>query len=588
MERTVPSTASEEVELYLRTYYSLLRSTADVQIRTLEEAHAGMKSLLHPAARDPGPDMSAFIYGLLRLPACMPDVNLVVMGQSSDVFARSGFVIGDHWQQVSAPARRRRCFFDGKNILACFIASRSDIDDIIPILTAYQIEWNKLHRLLGPVPPSLYLDERCREEEAARKELAHALDLSLEDLERWMAVWASDFGDNLERIASAPCNLSVRLLGGSLSEYRRATHAWWENIERSCPNLRRRPVYFVSSNTHSMANLLSGFALRYKDELVEYIRQPENDSLLHEWEDIQARNVPSSEENFLYYVLKKYQQTPQGKKLVQEGLDCEQESGIERVPSEHYFDVEAQVIDLSRIKQEWMDPRLRGALSQKARSNSLARLASDLEISLPAGMAQSDALILNIDYPLGLAAYNILSVVAENVGSVMGVYVMGKSATLNGVIGDVLISNVVHDEHSQNTYLFPNCVTAADVAPYLVFGTVLDNQKTVSVQGTFLQNAHYMEVFYREGYTDIEMEAGPYLSAVYEMYRPKRHPSNEIVNLYGLPFDLGLIHYASDTPLSKGKNLGAGSLSYFGMDSTYAATLAILSRILSLEKLRLS
>ena len=72
------------------------------------------------------------------------------------------------------------------------------------------------------------------------------------------------------------------------------------------------------------------------------------------------------------------------------------------------------------------------------------------------------------------------------------------------------------------------------------------------------------------------------------MYRPKRHPSNEIVNLYGLPFDLGLIHYASDTPLSKGKNLGAGSLSYFGMDSSYAATLAILGRILSLEKLRLS
>ena len=28
-----------------------------------------------------------------------------------------------------------------------------------------------------------------------------------------------------------------------------------------------------------------------------------------------------------------------------------------------------------------------------------------------------------------------------------------------------------------------------------------------------------MDVFYREGYTDIEMEAGPYLSAIYEMTR---------------------------------------------------------------------
>jgi hypothetical protein len=152
----------------------------------------------------------------------------------------------------------------------------------------------------------------------------------------------------------------------------------------------------------------------------------------------------------------------------------------------------------------------------------------------------------------------------------------------------MMIPNVVHDEHSQNTYLFNNCFSAADVAPYLTYGTVLDNQKAVTVQGTFLQNARYMDVFYREGYTDIEMEAGPYLSAVYEMYRPKRHPVNEIVNLYGLPFDLGFIHYASDTPLGKGKNLGAGSLSYSGMDATYAATLAIVKRILTLERARLA
>jgi hypothetical protein len=126
------------------------------------------------------------------------------------------------------------------------------------------------------------------------------------------------------------------------------------------------------------------------------------------------------------------------------------------------------------------------------------------------------------------------------------------------------------------------------VAPYLVYGTVLDNQKAVTVRGTFLQNATYMDVFYREGYTDIEMEAGPYLSAVYEMHRPIRHPRDEIIYQYNLPFDFGLLHYASDTPLSKGKNLGASSLSYFGMDPTYATTLAIMRRILRLESQRVA
>ena len=96
-----------------------------------------------------------------------------------------------------------------------------------------------------------------------------------------------------------------------------------------------------------------------------------------------------------------------------------------------------------------------------------------------------------------------------------------------------------------------------------------------------------MDVFYREGYTDIEMEAGPYLSAIYEMNRPQRHPVDEVVNLYGVPFEVGILHYASDTPLSKGKNLGAGSLSYWGMDATYGCTLAILRRIFQVEQARI-
>jgi hypothetical protein len=79
------------------------------------------------------------------------------------------------------------------------------------------------------------------------------------------------------------------------------------------------------------------------------------------------------------------------------------------------------------------------------------------------------------------------------------------------------------------------------------------------------------------------MEAGPYLCGAYELFRPKRYPVDEIVDLHPAPFDLGFIHYASDKPLSKGKNLGAANLSYFGMDPTYAASIAILRRIFTLE-----
>jgi hypothetical protein len=565
MERTVPSTVSEEIELYLRTYYSLLRSSAEVQIRTLEEAHMGMNSLLHPGARNHTPDMSAFIYCLLRLPPEIGEVELVILGQSNAVFAREGWGNIETWEQVSAIARRRRCFFNGIDTLACFIASRTDIDDVIPILTAYQIEWNKMHALLQNLPASFPLDS-VMDEPGLLNDLSQILQVSIDDLEHLGIIWGSNFIQNIRYVATRQRRLRIHLLSGSLTEYGRATRIWWENIERNYPELEKRPVYFISSNSHSIVNLISGYARQHQDKLINYLNAPENESLMQEWEQIQADKVPSSQENFFYYAFKKFQKSSSWKIWESDQRVHEKDCGILHIPSEHSFNVHAQIIDLSMVRVECLDPRLDGIQPQVPRS---------------------DALILNIDYPLGLGAYNILSRVAEHVGEVLGVYIMGKAASLNGVVGDILVPNVVHDEQSKNTYLFHNCFTTAEVAPFLIYGTVLDNQKSVTVRGTFLQNAEYMEVFYREGYTDIEMEAGPYLSAVYEMYRPKRHPVDEIVNLYGLPFDVGLIHYVSDTPLSKGRNLGAGSLSYFGVDSTYAASLAILQRIFDKEKHRL-
>ncbi len=565
MERKVPTTQSEEIDLYLRTVYSLLRSTTEVQIRTLEEVHAGTNSSLHLDARSERPDISAFIYGLLRLPAQITRVRTVILGQNSTVFSQNGIENVEGWEPVSARARRRRCFFNGDNLLACYIASRSDIDDIIPTLTAFQIEWNKMHFLLQHAPVEL-LQPGIELNPQAFIALADFLKMSIEDLERLLVIWESDFGVWVQRIAKRPMSLRVRLLNGSLSEYWRATRRWMEHIVDTCPELLDRPVYFVSSNTHSLANMVSGFALQKREELVAYLKQAGDRDLLEEWEAIEEESTPSSEANFLYYVLKKYQQTPQGKALLEEQRDYEENHGIVRIPSVHTFDIEAQVIYLSRLDHNKMDPRL---------SDSNCCFLED-----------SDALILNIDYPLGLAAYNILARVTEYASPILGVYSIGKAATLNGVLGDVTIPNVIQDEHSMNTYLFQNAFSANDVTPYLTFGTVLDNQKAVSVLGTFLQNVRIMDVFYREGYTDIEMEGGPYLSAVYEMVRPKRHPINEIVNLYPAPFDIGILHYASDTPLTKGKNLGAGALSYYGMDSTYASTIALLRRILRKEQER--
>jgi hypothetical protein len=320
----------------------------------------------------------------------------------------------------------------------------------------------------------------------------------------------------------------------------------------------------VSSNTHSLVNLATGFALQHAAELEDFLERTSEPDLLEEWRRIQSRQVRASRENFLYYVLKKYQNTPEGQRLIGAQQAAEIAAGISRVTSEHSFEVEAQIFEINQLDPAKIDPRL----------------ANDVPLDC---LKESNALILNIDYPLGLAAYNILSMVTQHIPDIRGVYIMGKSASLNAARGDVILPNVVQDEHSHNTYLFENCFSAADVAPFLTYGTVLDNQKAICVLGTFLQNVHIMDVFYQEGYADIEMELGNFCSAIYEAVRPKRFPLNEIVNLYNIPIDIGVLHYVSDKPMSKGKNLGAGTLSYYGMDSTYASAIAILKRVIELE-----
>ncbi len=571
MDRTIPSRENDEIALYMRTYYSLLRSSAEVRIATLVEAHKRMHSALHVAASEAEPDMAAFIYTILRLPACLIEpVDHVILGQSAKMFSRNGYANVEAWERVGQPARRRPGFYDGDKTLAVFITSRSDIDDLIPILTAYQIERDKLFWRLRDAECIALLQSRL-DVKLSKKDLRKIRKYTrvpLEDLVRLRRIWGDQTAANLLTIGTKRVDLTLEVLGGTYQEYLRSARRWWRSIDKKVAGKISFdcPVYFVSSNTHSMPNLLSGYALHNEEMLIDFIKNCGDPHLLQEYEDISRAIVPSNRENFLYYALKKYEgHFPEQRDT---RLAYEADAGIIRVPSRAAFDVEAQIAPINQIDPAHIDPRLNFAGIE--------------------ALNHSDAIILNIDFPLGMSAYHVFSEIIRNSDDMVGMYIMGKAATLNGRIGDVMIPKVVHDEQSENTFLVDNCFAAADVSPFLVYGTVLDNQKAMTVRGTFLQNEQYMGVFYDEGYTILEMEAGPYLSGAYELVRPKRYPTNELVNLYEANFPIGILHYASDTPFSKGKNLGAQNLSYFGMDPTYATMVAILRAIFHAEAGRLA
>jgi hypothetical protein len=549
---------SDEVELYQRTYTTLLRSSGETALRVLESSHRAMGSSLHPLADSDELDLGAFIYAIRRLPEGIVGAQLVIMGQDVEVFARYGIPV-ESWSEGEAPARRRRWYDDGAGTLAVLLASASDVDDLVPTLVAFQIEWNKIRVRMRAAgwPP----DEEPTPEVCARE-----LGGTPDDWVRLREAWGERFAERMGLINDERLSLRVRMLGGTHVGYARMTRKWWAPVASHLASngLADRPLYFVSSNTHSLVNIVTGVAREREDELVKFVEtMPEDDILREELAAFREGRTEGSWENFLYFVARQWWAS-RGVEGRRERRAAEAETGVTHLRSTTALRVPAQVFALSSLKTERLDPRL-GPVDANA-------------------LLASDAVVVNIDYPLGVAAYNILREVAvDNGAALRGVYVLGKAATLNADVGDVMLSSVVHDEHSNSTYWLDNAFSVDDLAADLRFGTGLDNQRAVTVKSTFLQNRAYLDFYYREAFTVVEMEAGPYCNAIYEIADPDRHPVGEAVNFSKLPIDFGIIHYASDTPYTQARTLGARGLSYYGMDSTYASSLAILRRVLRLE-----
>src|SRR3984893_15030898 len=209
------------VELYTRTYGTLLRSSGETKLKVLEQSHIGRRRSRPPKPGPPEPDTGALIYALRRLPPSITAVKRIVLGQSADVFKRLLDVDVERREMQSARGRRRRYYFDGKETLAVYIASPSDIDDVIPQLVALQIEWNKLHALLGAEDLS-----RATSTEEQFKVLQR-MGISEDDALRLVEIWG-DLLDPLRRIQAEEEDFRVRMLGGSPIGYVKATRRWWQ------------------------------------------------------------------------------------------------------------------------------------------------------------------------------------------------------------------------------------------------------------------------------------------------------------------------------------------------------------------------
>src|SRR3954462_3237280 len=198
---------SEEVELYHRTYTTLLRSSGETRLRVLEPSHAAMNSSLHWLAAARGDvHLGAYLYAVRPLPASVWRAHVIVLGQEAEQFTRGGVGRIEDWEAVEAPARRRRWYDSGEGTLAVLLASTSDLDAVIPPLVAYQLEWNKITALLRGA-------ELPGEPEPA--DVAERVGGSEADWARVHEAWPTGQAGFIGEVRPLRLDLRIRMLGGS-------------------------------------------------------------------------------------------------------------------------------------------------------------------------------------------------------------------------------------------------------------------------------------------------------------------------------------------------------------------------------------
>src|ERR1700687_2871184 len=264
-----PMAGKGEVDLFVRSYETLLRSTGEVRVAGLLEPYLAMDPTLHGRARDPRPDPAALTYVGLRLPPCMPRWPRVLLSTSIESIQSRAYDLTT-WQPQTSPARRRRQLYDGGERVAILVNSPTDLDDLIPALVAYEIEWNKGYELFSRDAARRRLVEHAAESgprPGDEDRLREALGLSPEELSRLAIVWHDHPWHFLAQVAERRKKIAVRMLGGSWNDYERASQQWWDCIalpeyarkryaaaehwydyvaDNVPSDLSQRPIYFVS------------------------------------------------------------------------------------------------------------------------------------------------------------------------------------------------------------------------------------------------------------------------------------------------------------------------------------------------------
>ncbi len=531
-------------------------------------------------------ELNGLEYVIDRLPKGIEQCTKIILTEE-DKFSSTTF-------EPIQPLKRRRISYKISNNEICFIISRgiSEIYDIITHMTFLNIEAKKIYRKIQDDSGNTRIEWNLLEKLALSTKKLNAKNLdsaiwnlsiilgrsyhetrqSFNSLEENKKAHKSNNGlfsliynlgkrienEHKSREAALVIYFTPSLM--SIIGHRKYGTIWAENIREKLVELGlyNRPVHIISSNLHSVVNVLYAY-----------------DALKNETD---IKNPPMLYDFFLLLKEKR--------KII---IDFAEKHGLVPLTDKSGSNIDCQIIDTSKLKDLNFHPEIKFKKfnsKEDEKINTIAgkinavadKMDSDEKINI---QEKNDPVILIMDYAFGTQASELMEKLLnklsdnknkiynqeKNIFNIKSISIMGKAGILAGDKGDIMLSSAYVCEGTSDNYIVENDLKPEDFDDDInVFtGTM------ATVLGTSLQNRDILEMFQNDwNAIGLEMEGGHYQKAV----------NAAIIKGY-IPKDIRMryAYYASDNPMVMGNTLAAGPMGEEGIKPTYMITKAILQKI---------
>ncbi len=304
-------------------------------------------------------------------------------------------------------------------------------------------------------------------------------------------------------------------------------------------------MHIISSNTHSVTNLLNAWYAENSEAIVNWARTVDHPLVSSQWRAPFDLVYGLARDYFLAH--------PDAANSVR---SAERDQGILRLKETASTGIQVQLIETGRVCQGAIDPGI---------------------TSHPADGSGEPGLIVNIDYAFGEQAEHILLNLLLLFGSnVRSVSLLGKAGALVGNRGDILVPTGFLEQSGDNYYAMPGRFresisdTAAALQQRLPEGAV-HTGPMLTVDGTLLQNKVMLRYYrYIWRCVGMEMEGAYYFRQFQEA---------ENIGLISRDIPVGFYYYVSDVPLEMDAGLATRLHPSEGIPPLYAITRHVLSSI---------